>query len=257
MSEIPSSNPPSPIQAIGVKQLAWIAVILAVTIVVTVLTSDVTKASEPGVRLVNGELQLPDKIGEWRGGVSGGLTQREKDILPEDTLGVRRVYLDGKGHEVACSVILAGRDVTSIHRPELCLPGQGWTIQGEHVESVRLKPENAGVLQVMRMDAVHTVEMAAPGQPLQAIFVYWFVGKDRVTPYHWQRIFWSTTDRVFHNRNHRWAYLLLSAVVRPTETTGAVERAQSETMTTLSDFIAQLYPTMQPASQNETATKMP
>jgi EpsI family protein len=253
MSETSSSNPPSQSgwHTVGVKQLVWIAGILAVTIVLTVLTADVTKASEPGVRLVNGELQLPDRVGDWSGGKPEGMTETEKHVLPEDTLGIRRHYVDGQGRELNCTVILAGRDVTSIHRPELCLPGQGWTIQREHVESIRLRPEDGNALQVMRMDAVHTVAMAGPGRPAQAIFAYWFIGKDRTTPHHWQRILWTTADRVLHNRNHRWAYLLLMSPVRVGATTEATEHAQTETMKTLGEFVEQLYPMMRPISKTD------
>jgi hypothetical protein len=114
---------PAPARTLGVKQLAWIVAILGVTIVLTTLTSDVTKASEPGIRLVNGQPYLPDAVGPWTGGPIEGLSDAEKQILPQDTAGIRRRYSRAEGGELTCSVIVAGRDVTSIHRPELCLPG--------------------------------------------------------------------------------------------------------------------------------------
>ena len=249
--------PPSPsvaaapmTRAIGVKQLVWIVAILGVTILLTTLTSDVTKASEPGIRMVNGQPYLPDKVGEWTGGEVGGLSEREKIVLPEDTGGIRRRYTDAQGHDLSCSVIVAGRDVTSIHRPELCLPSQGWKIQNEQVESVPLSAANGGSLKVMRMDSVHTVAQVAPGRPAQAMFIYWFVGKDRVTPHHWERILWSTTDRIFHNRNHRWAYLLITAPVRSEATESGIARAQGETMKVLGSFAEQLYPLLSPVPHN-------
>src|SRR2546422_479646 len=45
----------------------------------------------------------------------------------------------------------------------------------------------------------------------RAVFAYWFVGKGRVTPYHWLRILLTTKDRVLFNRNARWAYFLIYA----------------------------------------------
>jgi EpsI family protein len=230
----------------GVTQLVLIAVILGVTIVLTALTSDVTKASEPGIRLVNGQLDLPDKVGDWTGGPVDSLTEAEKQVLPADTDGIRRRYSRADGREITCSMVLAGRDVTSIHRPELCLPSQGWNIQWEQVETIRSPAVENGELKVMRMNAVHTVAMAAPNVPSRAIFVYWFVGKDRVTPHHWQRIFWTTKDRVLHNRNHRWAYLLIAAALRPEQTVEAQQRAQADTMRLLGGFVEQLYPLLRP-----------
>lgn len=235
-------------RSLGVTQLALIAAILGVTILLTSLTADVTKASEPGIRLINGQLFLPDMVGDWIGGAMEGLSEAEKRILPADTGGIRRRYSrPGKG-EVTCSVILAGRDVTSIHRPELCLPGQGWNIQWEQVETIRVPGLRGGELKVMRMDAAHTVTLAGPNRPARAIFIYWFVGKDRVTPYHWQRIFWTTRDRVLRNLNHRWAYLLIATPVRPEETAEAQARAQAEAMQLLGEFVAELYPMLCPST---------
>lgn len=233
----------------GVKQLALIVVILGVTSVLTTLTSDVTKASEPGIRLVNGQLYLPDTVGDWVGGAADGLSEAEQQVLPADTLGIRRRYSrNGKG-DITCSAILAGRDVTSIHRPELCLPGQGWNIQREQIETIRTPTVEGGELKVMRMDASHTVTTATSTRPPRAIFIYWFVGKDRITPYHWQRIFWTTQDRVLRNRNHRWAYILIAAPVRWEQTAEAHQRAQADTMRLLGDFVEQLYPLLRPSSK--------
>jgi hypothetical protein len=39
------------------------------------------------------------------------------------------VYDDGIGDQVLVSIVLSGHDLdNSIHRPERCLPAQGWTI---------------------------------------------------------------------------------------------------------------------------------
>jgi len=249
MNPSTSTNPastPAVTRILGVKQLALIVAILCLTIVLTALTSDVTKASEPGIRLVNGQLELPDKIGDWTGGAAEGLSDAEKRVLPADTAGIRRRYSRAEKGEITCSVILAGRDVTSIHRPELCLPGQGWDIQQEQIETIRTRAVEGGELKVMRMDAAHTVTMAGPNRPARAIFIYWFAGKDRITPHHWQRIFWTTEDRVLRNRNHRWAYILIAAPVRPEQTAEAVERAQADTMRLLEGFVEQLYPLLRP-----------
>jgi len=246
-------NPPAPsnptsaapvTRVLGVKQLALIVVILGATVLLTSLTSDVTKVSEPGILLVNGKLHLPDTVGDWAAGPAEGLSEAERRILPADTDGIRRRYSRAGKGEITCSIVLSGRDVTSIHRPELCLPGQGWNIEWAQIETIRSPAAEGGGLKVMRMNAAHTVTMAGPNRPARAIFIYWFVGKDRVTPHHWQRIFWTTRDRVLRNRNHRWAYLLIAAPVRPEETAEALERANADAMQLLSGFVEQLYPVL-------------
>jgi EpsI family protein len=228
----------------GIGQLMVVVVILATTILVTALTSDVTKVSEAGIRLVNGQPYLPDKAGEWTAMTLEGLTEVERKVLPEDTAGTRRRYVDKNGDEVMCTAIIAGKDVTSIHRPEVCLPGQGWGIKGERVESIPVKEVPGGVLKVMQMDAEHTVMKAAPNIPARLMFIYWFVGKDRLTPHHWQRILWTIKDRVLHNRNHRWAYFLIAVEVQPETTQAGLERSEAEAQTVLKRFVQELYPAL-------------
>jgi EpsI family protein len=217
-------------------QLSLVVAILGGGVVLTALTSNVAKETEPGVKLVDGQLFLPVEAGPWQGSEISGLTKEERAVLPADTEGTRRTYKDAAGHEVYCSVILAGRDVTSIHRPELCLTGQGWRWTGVSVASIPTPAAAGGKLRVTRLDAVHDVLLKG-GQVAQAqsIFVYWFVGKDRTTPYHWQRILWTTMDRVFHNRNHRWAYFLIHVPVTTT---------RAAAMQTVNEFVQDIYPAL-------------
>ena len=41
-------------------------------------------------------------------------------------------------------------------------------------------------------------------------YAYWFVGKDRETPFHLERMFWMAWDRIIHNVAHRWAYIAVA-----------------------------------------------
>jgi EpsI family protein len=239
MSETASTSAPAARSSgPSALQLGVVVAILGGGVLLTALTSNVTQVSEPGVKLVDGQPFLPDRAGAWQGGEASGLSPEERAILPSDTEGVRRVYQDGEGHEVFCSLVLAGRDVTSIHRPELCLRGQGWQWGGLQVMEIPVESAPGGTLAVSRLDAVHPV-VAPDGRrgELPGIFVYWFVGKDRTTPHHWQRILWTTTDRVFHNRNHRWAYFLVHTPVTTT---------RQQAADVLSRFVRDLYPSLSP-----------
>ncbi len=225
-------------------------------ILVTALTSDVDEVSEPGIRLVpatetttDGRVvtvnqpYLPAACGSWTGGEQSGLSKVERDILPQDTQGARRLYRHESGKQLYCSIVLAGRDVTSIHRPEMCLPAQGWKIESEYVEQVPITSAKKGKLDVMRMNTVREREVA-PGQRmrLHGVFAYWFVGKDRVTPHHLERIFWTTKDRVLHGTNHRWAYILIHTIIDPAEQHRAPQASADEAMDVVAGFIRDLYP---------------
>ena len=249
-----AATEPSPARAAAVptrrgpstRQIAIVVAILGGGVLFTAMTSDVTKVSEPGVKLTpDGQPFLADKAGDWTGGELTGLTEEEKQILPEDTMGSRRMFKDKDGDELFCSIVLAGRDVTSIHRPELCLTGQGWGLGNLLVEQIPTPAAKGGVLSVSRLNATRDVPLS-DGRVAKAnsIFLYWFVGKDRVTPYHWQRIYWTAKDRVLHNTNHRWAYILIHIPVKKNPATGDAGKSEEETMKVVAGFVQDIYPTL-------------
>jgi EpsI family protein len=228
-----------------VVQIAVVVAILGAGILVTALTSDVTRTSEPGVRLVDEQPFLPEKVADWTGGELKGLSEDERQVLGADTEGARRLYTDKAGDEVFCSIILAGREVASIHRPELCLPGQGWKIENEYTEPIHTAAAAGGELKVMRMNTTHAVNSpAGRAMPVRYVFVYWFVGKGRVTPYHWRRILWTSMDRVLHNTNHRWAYVLIYAPVTKGQAGNGSGRSDDETMQMIARFVQDIYPAL-------------
>jgi len=227
-------------------QIAIVVAILGGGVLFTAMTSDVAKTSEPGVKLYpDGSPFLVDQAGAWTGGEKTGLTEDEARLLPKDTEGSRRLFKNKDGDELFCSIVLAGRDVTSIHRPELCLPGQGWKIQNEYTQAIPVAAAPRGSLSVMRMNATRSYPLSN-GQTTQtsSIFVYWFVGKDRVTPYHWQRIFWTAKDRVLHNTNHRWAYILIHVPLQNDTGQNGTAKTEDDAMKIAASFVQDVYPTM-------------
>ena len=243
MNATQSSSPVSQPQGPGVRQLVVVVVILVAGLVLTMLTADVTRMCVPGIRLENDHPFLPETVVAWKGSQQTGLTEDERAVLPPDTEKAARIYTNATGQAVFCSVVLAGRDVTSIHRPEVCLTGQGWKLEAAQTERINMPTVPGGVLQVSRMNASNTIQLKN-GQSAQvyAVFVYWFVGRQRTTPYHWQRIWWTTLDRVFHNRNHRWAYFLLDSIVLPERAAADPRAGQAEAMQQLQQFIQNVYP---------------
>ena len=224
--------------------IAVVVGVLGGAVLLTATTSDVTKTSEPGVKLYpDGSPFLVDQAGDWTGTPKQGLTKEEQDLLPQDTEGSRRLFRNKHGNEVYCTIILAGRDSTSIHRPELCLPGQGWTIN-EHTEAIPVAAAPGGALAVMRMNGTHPVRLS-DGQVGQSrsVFLYWFVGKDRITASHWQRIYWTSKDRILHNTNHRWAYILVDAPVRDDAGEGGSAKSEDDAMKIAAGFVQDIYPT--------------
>lgn len=156
-------------------------------------------------------VELPAFIGtDWIGRRTE-VTAVEREILPPDTGYSRKLYVNvaDPAQSVFLSIVLSGRDRTSIHRPELCLVAQGWTITGASRHRFAY-PGKAGagfpatVLPVRR-------EMATPRGTITIpqLTAYWFVDRDTVVASHWSRFARDTWNRIFRARPDRWAYILM------------------------------------------------
>lgn len=157
-------------------------------------------------------VELPAFLGtEWIGR-RAEVTAVERDLLPADTGYARKNYVAvaDPSRQVFLSIVLSGRDRTSIHRPELCLVGQGWTIAGASEQRFRAvagaaEPTfPATVLRVRREVATARGRTVVP-----QLVAYWFVGGDEVVATHGRRLARDAWNRVVHARADRWAYVLM------------------------------------------------
>lgn len=185
------------------------------------------------------KMELPEFIGPYMGD-EGTISEGERLILPPDTQFERMIYRSAEGLNIHCSIILSGSQRGSIHRPEICLPGQGWTVKNAHVVEVPL--HNGSTLPVMRLLLSRQVSLPGGGKKtVRALNLYWFVGSDRTTPHHFERIFLTSWDRIFRNRAHRWAYVtVLAPITEDTLEYGGKDEAA--TLETLKRFIADIVP---------------
>ena len=143
--------------------------------------------------------------------------EKEKTKLPADTEMLRAEFRSTAHRKVPpeplrCSIVLAGAEKRSIHRPQICLTAQGWTIRSNEVVPVKL--EDGRVFHVMdlslsRDQAVSEDEVLT----MRAHYMYWFVGKDTTTPSSLKRILLTAWDNLIRNVNHRWAYVSVMSVV--------------------------------------------
>lgn len=181
---------------------------------------------------------LPDSIGlDWVG-QAAEVTPIEREVLPEDTGFSRKNYVSllDRRQQVFLSIVLSGRDRTSIHRPELCLVGQGWTIRGQRRYAFR-HPDSqqilvpATVLQIER----EVTNKAGQKFTVPGLLAYWFVGADKVVPSSFDRVVYSSIDRLRHLETHRWAYVLTQTLAVDGEE-AALARIQSVLDGTLPAF---------------------
>ena len=174
-------------------------------------------------------VELPAFLGtEWIGQRTD-VTPVEREILPPDTGFSRKNYafVADRSRDVFLSIVLSGRDRTSIHRPELCLVGQGWTIDGsvrqtfENPASGRGGSFHATMLRVRREIPTPRGKVIVP-----QLVAYWFVGGRTVVPTHWGRFVHDAWNRVTRARADRWAYVLLQTDARDGEA-AALKRMQA------------------------------
>ena len=176
----------------------------------------------------------------------------ELRLLPEDTAIARMRYCTAAmeantGDFAEVSLVLAGAERRSIHRPEVCLPGQGWSIVGSEV--VKVEIAEGQFLRVKDLSIEKTAHRPTGEEyPVRAHFVYWFIGTDITTPSHFERIMRTTWDSIFRNVNHRWAYASITTLVTEnldSKETHQRHRTDEETKRLTSFLIQQLVPRVQ------------
>lgn len=167
------------------------------------------------------------------GGPVGIFAPAERRALPADTQLIKRRYLKPGEPPIYVAVVISGKDRLSLHRPQNCLPGQGYTIVGDREIAAKTgEPTGIGL-------CVLNLERRTPGapesiRPEQSCYAYVYLAGDRKTSSQLQMMVWMAWDRLIHNEAHRWAYLSIASD-RARETPGYDEAR-------LASFAEQLYP---------------
>ena len=78
--------------------------------------------------------------------------------LPTDTSYTERAYYAPDGLRIQGTAILMGADRTSIHRPEYCLPGQGWSIGDKKVVKLPIADQPQYTLEVARWNLSTSID---------------------------------------------------------------------------------------------------
>lgn len=176
-------------------------------------------------------LDDPDECPEC-GGALFDRSLGEKLLLPAGTTLAKRSYLAPDTPEIHVSVVISGHERRSIHKPQVCLTGQGNTIVSETIRQVAL-PGRDTPLDVMFLDVKRSRGSTVP----TSSYAYWFASPTRETARHISRLLWIAWDSVLHNRRQRWAYVAISST-NESSAKGARPRIER--------FIKQFYPRVTP-----------
>jgi Protein of unknown function (DUF3485) len=224
----------------ALRESLWRALILLLLVGLTLLACrlfrHIDTKTEPGVIM-----KLPDSLGKYLG-FDSDITESERLILPRDTEFAKKRY-DGFGSgEITTEIVLSGAQRQSIHRPQVCLTAQGWAIQKE--ETIPLTLTDGRVQKVRKLTLARTQD----GVQIVGYFIYWFVGKDKTTEDHFERIFLTSWDRIVQRVNHRWAYVIVSSILPPQK--NVTDQERQTVLSDLVSFTRELIPQIQKPEVN-------
>jgi hypothetical protein len=237
MSDISSTiaaEPSLESQARGLRgKLVLFLVLVLATIAACFFIEPPAKMSEPGVWM-----HWPDQVLGYTGQeIKLKSSDPERVLLPSDTEIAKELYTNQDGDHIAAEIVLSGVEHRSIHRPEICLKGQGWTLHSGQVVRIPLELGRRS-LEVTVLDITQPLQ-TPQGKVIQqeALYAYFFVSKDAETAKHFDRIAITNLDLLLHNKSHRWAYVIAMAGVNG-------GRTREQTLDIIKRFFQQTAPSI-------------
>jgi len=165
--------------------------------------------------ITTNSVYLPEKILNYTSEIRP-ITPETWHTLPKDTTYGQRAYKAPDGFEMGLNVVLMGTDRTSIHRPELCLSGIGWSIDPQELATVSVFEPHPYQLEVRKLTGSHPWETATGEKKVQrVVFVYWFVADHELTAKPGQRMRWMARDLLLSGVLQRWAYVACASYCGP------------------------------------------
>jgi hypothetical protein len=197
-----------------------------------VKTSPITGSPRLRVELPR---EVPGYTSEW--------IEQDKltlETLPQDTSFGARRYTAGDGAWTLVSVVLMGRDRTSIHKTEYCMQGMGWRIDRERSAPVNIHVDRPYPYDLPAMKYITSREVDVNGQrqQVQGVYIAWFVAdNDEFTADHWQRMWWLARDLMTAGVLQRWALVSYFSVCSPGHEEATFERMKKLVATTAPEFL--------------------
>lgn len=168
---------------------------------------------------ITAELPLRFELSGWYG-IRKQESPDERKTLAPDTLFSKADYRllyssewEQPMPDVHVSLVFSGNDMNqSIHRPELCLPGQG---------HLNLTPSEA-VIPLNNGKEIKFTQLTSyrrsediPDKKLHFIHYYTFVGNGHICHSHMKRTLFDIADRCLEGKVQRWAYFQVGTYWSP------------------------------------------
>jgi hypothetical protein len=200
------------------------------------------KLGRPGVMAVTipgstqMKMDLPERVLDF---TSTNMPEPEIVLgyLPPDTSYAERIYTAPDGFQVQGAIVLMGADRTSIHKPDYCLPGQGWHIDSKKVVSVPIGGTRPYNLPVAKW--VISADFQMPeGQTERrsGVYAFWFVADNEQTPDFYGYLRRLTRDFLFTGVLQRWAYISYFCMCAPGQEDAAFARMEKLIAASVPEF---------------------
>ena len=181
-------------------QMLTVVILVGITMSICATTDTRYLVSAAGVTT-----SLPLEVDSFQGR-SMEVKADEKRLLDEGVKLERSAYLNPKGQNVMFTVVLSGQAKRSLHRPEVCLPNQGWTI----VESTPVTVPQPGGKEfeatTLRLFRDYLDPETGHRKRARGVNLYWYIGSDGTTcATHYEHVRVTYLDAIFRNIQHRWA----------------------------------------------------
>ncbi len=217
----------------GKTIIAAVTVLALMGVAASILQHDKSgqQLGQPGVKTrplaggTNLEVLLPENLPGYKSELVPEASIVTNSLPPDTSFG-QRLYTADDGFQSMINVVLMGADRTSIHKPEICLVGQGWQFDGAATrpEKVRMTRPMAYELSVMRV--VAHIDTVDNGQPVKrsCVYTYWFVDGNRFTARHNEWKWWLVKDFLLTGVLDRWAYVTFLSICAPGQEEATYER---------------------------------
>ena len=182
------------------------------------------------------KLELPERVLDF---TSTNMPEAQVvlDYLPKDTSFASRHYMAPDGAWAMANVILMGADRTSIHRPDYCLPGQGWQIREKTEVKLAIGGARPYELPVMKWIISNTYP-APDGsqQQVSGVYVFWFVTENQTTDNFPTMLKSMLLHQLTSGVLQRWAYVSYFTVCPPGQEAATFARVKQLIAASVPEF---------------------
>lgn len=234
---------------------ALLLVIIAGTAVLLVHMKAHQRLGDPGVKTrpiadsKRLEVLLPENLPGYTSEILTNSEATLQKFLSDDSSFRVRAYRSDDGYASELSVVLMGSDRTSIHNPEVCMPGQGWEINHAltRVEQIHMDQPVGYDLPVNRLTSTKVVQTAdGKSEKVSGIYVYWFVDANHYTDKAWKwKAWYIPRDLMLNGILERWSYISCFSACLPGQEEATFERMKKLIALSVPEF--QLVPRVKSA----------